>query len=361
MITESTEEGKPRHIVFDDKPLTLDPTNSYDNFVGYTDTVDYAKLSATQPIALTLNLNATGKATLAVYKVTKSGNNWTQSKAIQTIKVTAANGGVKPGKTIYLNREIGLPGEEATGYYLKVTSTNAKGNVNYNVLADVTVYEDSDLGTNNSPLTQSKTPNDKLADPTTIGLTKTEITTEVVNGADDFLVSKYVEATDITYTGFVGLGDQYDYAEVILNGKGNVTLYIDTFGTKNTTSKITLYKLTKSGNTWKKSTVGKTLSVKTSELGVGHGEKGGIAIKEATSDTVKYYVGIEAGNASKGSEVYYKAYASFDGASSAALDMPQDDLLAGQTFDALADSSLVDSSLVDDKQFALQSVPGLIA
>ena len=71
--------------------------------------------------------------------------------------------------------------------------------------------------------------------------------------------------------------------------------------------------------------------------------------------------GIEAGNASKGSEVWYNLSASFDGAtSSSALDMPQDDVLA-QTFNSIADASFADTSLVDDKQLALQSVPGLIA
>ena len=178
------------------------------------------------------------------------------------------------------------------------------------------------------------------------------------------MVSK--EFNGVTYESFVGLGDQYDYAEVVLNGTGNITLSLETYGTAKTTSKMVLYKLTqKSNGTWSKSTVG-TLSVKTgsiagSTVGTGSGEKAGLKIKAATSATVRYFVGIEAGNASKGSEVYYNAYASFDGAASSALDMPQDDVLA-QTFDSFANTaSFVDSSLVDDKQFALQSVPGLIA
>ena len=360
VITESTEAGNPLHIAFDDAPLTLDPTNSYENFVGYTDTVDFAKISATQPVALSLTLNATGKATLTVYKLTKSSNGvWTQSKALQTIKVTATAGGVKPGKTLYLDRLIGTAGAEATGYYVKVTSTNTKGNVNYNVLADAKVYEDSDFGTNGTLLTASKVPNDKLAS-TTIGKSSTPVTTEVLNGEDAIEVSK--EYNDKTYTSFVGLGDQYDYAEVVLNGTGNLTLSLDTYGTTKSTAKVTLYKLTLgSKGTWSKSTVGKVLSVKTDgTYGLGSDSKT-YAIKAATSDTVRYFVGIQSVDAAKGKEMYYNLSASFDGASSSALDMPQDDLLA-QTFDSFANTaSFVDSSLVDDKQFALQSVPGLIA
>ena len=361
VITESTEAGEPLRIAFDDKPLTLDPTGEYENFVGYTDTVDFAKISSVQPVGLTFTLKSTGKATLNVSKVTqKTNGDWTQSKSLKTIKITAKAGGTKGATMVYMDRLIGTTG---AGYYVSVTSSDKKGNVNYNVLADAKVYEGSDFGTNGTLLVNG-TINDKLAEPTTIGLTKTGITTEVANGDDAIVVSK--EFNGVTYESFVGLGDQYDYAEVVLNGTGKVTLSLDIYGTAKTTSKMVLYKLTqKSNGTWSKSTVG-TLSVKTgtiagSTVGTGSGEKAGLKINAATSATVRYFVGIEAGNASKGSEVYYNAYASFDGAASSALDMPQDDLLA-QTFDSFANSaSFVDSSLVDDKQFALQSVPGLIA
>ena len=109
-----------------------------------------------------------------------------------------------------------------------------------------------------------------------------------------------------------------------------------------------------------KSSVG-TVSVKTdAQTQLGTGSKA-FNIKEASSDTVKYVVAVQSGNAKKNTDVWYNISASFDGAASSALDMPQDDVLA-QTFDSFANTaSFVDSSLVDDKQFALQSVPGLIA
>ena len=356
-ITESTEAGNPLHVFFDNAPLTLD--DQYENFVGYTDVTDFAKLSATQPVELTLNLDATGKATLTVYKVTKNSKGaWTQ-KSLKTVKVTATAGGSKSG-TVLLDRLLPTTGAEDTGYYVSVKSTNSKGNVNYTVLADAKVYDDSDFGTNGTLLVDKYTVNDKLAS-TTINATATPVTTEVINGEDDIVVDHYVEATDITYNSFVGFGDQYDYAEVVLNGTGKIALDVDSYGTAKTTSKVMLYKLTKnSKGVWSKSTVG-TLSVKTGDAGVGIGHKE-FTIKAATSDTVKYFVGVQAGNATKGSEVWYNLSASFSGASSSALDMPQDDLLSIQSFDSLANSaSFVDSSLVDDKQFALQSVPGLIA
>ena len=357
-VTTITESGT-QSVLFDDAPLTLDPTDTYENFVGYTDTVDFAKLSAAQPVALTFTLKSTGKATLNVYSLTKNSKGvWTQSKSLKSIKITAKTGGEKGATTLYLDRLLATTGAEATGYYVSVTSTDKKGNVDYNVSVNSQVYEDADFGTNGVLLNASKVPNDKLAS-TTINVAKTAITTEVANGEDSIMVSK--DFNDKTYTSFVGLGDQYDYAEVVLNGTGNITLSLETYGTAKTTSKMVLYKLTqKSNGTWSKSTVG-TLSVKTdATYGVGEGSKT-LKIKAATSDTVKYFVGIEAGNASKGSEVYYNAFASFDGAASSALDMPQDDVLA-QTFNSFADTaSFVDTSLVDDKQFALQSVPGLIA
>ena len=209
-----------------------------------------------------------------------------------------------------------------------VSMGNRTGSVfYYTVLVDAKVYEDSDFGTNGKLLVDKYTINDKLAS-TTIGKDLTAINTEVVFGKDNIEVSHHEDITDMTYTSFVGLGDQYDYAEVVLNGTGKVTLHVDTFGTASTTSKFTLYKLELQKNgSWKKTTVGKTMSVKTGKNGVGLGNKAGLSITKATSDTVKYFVGIEAGNASKGSEVWYNLSASFDGAtSSSALDMPQDAL-----------------------------------
>ena len=358
-VTEITENGT-KSVQFDDAPLTLDKTNTFENFVGYTDTVDFAKISSVQPVALTFTLKTTGKATLNVYSLDKNSKGvWTQSKSLKSIKITAKAGDTKSSTVLYLDRMLPATGKEDRGYYVSVTSSDKKGNVNYSVSVASQVYEDSDFGSNGDILLDKYTINPKLADPTTISTSKTAITTEVINGEDDIVVSK--DFNDKTYESFVGLGDQYDYAEVVLNGTGKITLSLETYGTTKSTAKMVLYKLTqKSNGSWSKSTVG-TLSVKTdANYGVGEGSKV-LTIKAATSATVKYFVGIESVDAKKGKEMYYNAFASFDGASSAALDMPQDDLLA-QTFDSFANSaSFVDSSLVDDKQFALQSVPGLIA
>ena len=125
-------------------------------------------------------------------------------------------------------------------------------------------------------------------------------------------------------------------------------------------------KYTYKNGKWVKSSVG-TVSVKTdAQTQLGTGSKA-FNIKEASSDTVKYVVAVQSGNAKKNTDVWYNVSASFDGASSASLAMPETDNLAiadalsfGQNTDALADASafgLADSQLIDDKQSAL----GLLA
>ena len=86
-----------------------------------------------------------------------------------------------------------------------------------------------------------------------------------------------------------------------------------------------LYKLTlKANNTWSKSTV-TTVSARTAldttlGIGVGYGSKttvikdNAITKNEGKTGDIRYFVGIQAGNAKKGTEAYYTAYATLEGA-----------------------------------------------
>ena len=199
--------------------------------------------------------------------------------------------------------------------------------------------EDADFGTNSTPLVDMYTINDKLAS-TTIGATKTAITTEIIKSEDD-IVSR--DFNDVTYGSFVGFGDEWDYAEVVLNCTGNITLSLEIYGTTNTTSELVLYKLAQNfDGIWEKSSVG-SLSVKTdATVGVGCGSQV-VKVKEASSSMVKYFVGVQVDNAMKDRGVYYNAYATLEDMPSASLSMPETDNL-----DAFADSSL---NLTDSLSF----------
>ena len=110
--------------------------DGYDNFVGYQDKADYAKIMLASDGNLSFDLKATGGATFVVYRKgqDKKGNDTLE--AIQTTKLTLAKGASVVEKTTEL-----LTGLEAGEYYISMTasdtSTTSKGSVFYNVTASL--------------------------------------------------------------------------------------------------------------------------------------------------------------------------------------------------------------------------------
>ena len=372
---EITTSGLDQVVQFDDSDdMTLSPKTEYTNFVGWGDNADFVKVSAEQPVALSFKVSSNENVKLKVYSLAKNakGTAWVL-KTLQTVTLNVKKGDSALSKTDVLLDRLGLnaTGDDATGYYVSVESTNKKGNAYYKVSVNSKVFEDSDFGTNGNPLSGTAKINPNLC-TTVINKASTPIDMEVSITGDDINVSKTVG--DKTYTSFVGFGDEWDYSEIVLNGTGNITLSFESYGTAKVTSKAMVLKYTYKNGKWVKSSVG-TVSVKTdANTQLGFNSKT-FKIKEATKtsgDTpqqgdVRYFVAVQAGNAKKNTDVWYNVSASFDGASSASLAMPETDNLAiadslsfGQNTDALADASafgLADSQLIDDKQSAL----GLLA
>ena len=110
--------------------------DGYDNFVGYQDKADYAKITLASDGNLSFDLKATGGATFVVYRKgqDKKGNDTLET--IQTTKLTLAKGASVVEKTTEL-----LTGIEAGEYYISMTasdtSTTSKGSVFYNVTASL--------------------------------------------------------------------------------------------------------------------------------------------------------------------------------------------------------------------------------
>jgi hypothetical protein len=336
--------------------------DGWNNFVGYGDPDDYAKLSATQPLNLKFTFTATDKVKLVVYKLTQGANGkWSQTTVKS--KELALNSKEKKAGLATRTLEVSLArlaGEGDAGYYVSVQSANASkgGKAWYNVSVDSIVYA-SDYGANDKLFTDKK--NKKLNEAlmqTTVKAGETKKPVSMENG--DVEVGKEVGET--TYGSFVGFGDEYDYAEIVFNDGGICTFTVDAWGTAKAGSKFTLYKLTYKSGKWTKKSLG-TVSLKNAAGSAdGYGSASGgmtVEIERATSDVTRYFVSMQSVDAKKGKEVYYNVTAAMPSAAyGSALAMP-DGLSLGQcdTADVLAETCL-DS--VSDKRFEM-SGDGLLA
>ena len=301
----------------------------WNNFVGYSDDNDYAKLSATQPVKLSFTIKATGSVKLVVYSISNSGGKWVQDTVkTLTVSLTKAekngSGYATRSAEIRLDR---LAGTDATGYYVSVQSTNAKsgGMAWYNANVDSIVYA-SDYGTNNKLFldTKSKSLNTSVAQTTAAG-EKTAVGMEFLGENDNVDAGRTVGET--IYGNFVGFGDEYDYAEIVFTDTGTCTFELETWGTAKASAKLTVYKLTLKNGKWSKRSIG-SIKVRNSNdaadgYASGSDSKSGIKIDAVTGDNVRYYVGVQSIDAKKGKEVYYNVFATLSGTSSgSALAMP---------------------------------------
>ena len=130
-FVSTTIDGAGINVRLDSDPVGLD---GYENFVGYGDKTDYAKVSLSSGGNLSFALKATGDATFTVYRKgrDKKGNDTLDT--IQTTKLALAKGAGVVETTTNV-----LTGLEAGEYYIsmtaKSTKNNSTGSVFYNVTA----------------------------------------------------------------------------------------------------------------------------------------------------------------------------------------------------------------------------------
>ena len=321
----------------------------WDNFVGFGDVADVARVSPTAPAALDFSVTATDKVKLIVYALTLNSKGAWTAKAIKTKTLTVKKGeteGNVATDTLLLDR-LAIPDADkngVTGYYVAVQSTNAKtgagGNAYYNVTATGLLYEDADLGAN-SWLYDKKA--NAVNSDENLNL---EANMELSSGDELFLDKDGV--AEEGWSNFVGFGDAADYAAFTVAESGTYQFVFSTTGK----AKFSVYSLTdaKGGKKTQKALATQTVKVATE----GAQLKKGIVLEAG----VTYYVSMEATDAKKGAEVYYNVTANLtSAANSSALDQA---LFASQSVDSFADASafIADSQLVDDKQ-AWQSVAAL--
>ena len=127
----TTVNGDGIHVKLDSDPVG---DTDYENFVGYQDAADYAKITLSGDGRLSFDLKATGDATFVVYEKTKDKKGNDTLKAIQTTKLTLAKGKTTVEKTT--DELVGLKEGE---YYISMTAKNTKANDKGSVFYNVTV------------------------------------------------------------------------------------------------------------------------------------------------------------------------------------------------------------------------------
>jgi len=125
--------GGTKAVKLDSDPV--EDTN-YENFVGYGDPADYAKIELTTSGDLYFKLKATGNATFTVYEKTQDKKGNDMLKAVQTTKLTLAKGKTTVEATTDLIADLAA-GEYYVSMTAKNTKANASGSVFYNVTANL--------------------------------------------------------------------------------------------------------------------------------------------------------------------------------------------------------------------------------
>ncbi len=294
-------------------------------WVGFSDATDYKMLKLENAVNLTLNFTASGKAKLAIWKVStgKGGKITLTSKGSVTVKAD---------KTGTIKAKFLDAGE----YFVSVTSTDAKkgGDAYYSIAVDpATVFFDSNDDGRNNVLYDKKAKSFYVEDAnhhfetTTIGTeTKVKLDTDPV--------------ADTDWENFVGYQDATDYAKIKLTSDGKLNFHLEATGD----ATFTVYKKgqDKKGND--------TLeTIQTAKLAVASGaSKTEKDIQISDLEAGEYYVSMAAKSTKandKGS-VFYNVTATLDAVVTSALEMP------------MAAAAYADS--VQDKLFG-ESANGLLA
>lgn len=132
-------------ILIDADAPTGEDAEGWNNFVGFGDAADYAKLDLSGPAKVSFTVNATGAAKFVIYRLVegtdRKGNPTCKLKAVLTRTLKKNKEGIYTATT----KTVSLPVVENGEYFISVQSTTAKKGkcAYYNVTLDT--FEPADL------------------------------------------------------------------------------------------------------------------------------------------------------------------------------------------------------------------------
>jgi len=316
-------------IVLDNNEM--DGSTEFANFVGFSDSIDYAKLDLASSAHLSFNVKADGAAKFTIWKQDAKGK---LTKVGGVTSLTAKNKFTATTKAQFFD-------VDKYQYYLSMECTDAaKGGSAYydiSVSPNSVFFDSSDNGENNWLYDKKENAVNELMGSYVGTYSETWI---------DFDYDVY----HYDYYNFVGYGDTCDYSEIYVDEEGLYNFKIDTTGK----AKFTVYSLTRnSKGKWTQKALG-SQTIKDVNGATGVTLKKDVKLS-ATNDDLRYFVSMQANDTKKSPGVYYNVM-SFPTAVSeaAALAMPKTDSLGmtdslsfGQhNTDAIAGASFT-SSLAD--------------
>ena len=348
--TVNIAESGTRNIQFDTNEILADGTGRWNNFVGFGDDNDFVRLSATQPVELSLTINAIGNVKLIVYSLSLNAKNQWVLKTIQTtplsLKKNQETGEASSKKKLLLDRLVDTTGKDTdnvTGYYVSVQSTNASkgGSASYNVTATATVYSDADLGKNNFD-SKTKTVKDVVKDNAVTLTAGEKLQLDGVLGGDDVAIDDHG-----VYTNFVGTGDDSDIVRIQANDGMKLSLKV----TATDAVSLVVYGLQKNGTL-------KALKTVKSKNNVA--ELNDFELKAKSAPGGQFFLGVTSTNAKKGSAAYYNLdVVSVSGQNPPLSSSEASSLSMPETSDALAISDALSFGGYDADVFADASASSL--
>jgi hypothetical protein len=280
------------------------------NFVGYGDPADYAKITFDSPSKLSFTVRSSDKVKLVIYRLVESvdgrGDPVYKLKAVRTTSATKKKNGEYAATTKSLLIDTA---DASAAYYIAVKSTNAKKNgfALYNVTLNqdetkTKFYTDCDNGDND--WLYDKKLKSKGEEALNGKVTDSEAVAVSAAGDEIRFDSDPVdeEAQAAGRNNFVGFGDAADYVKIRLKNAAELTFLIESTDK----AKITVYRIdSKTDGKGKVTYSLKALNSKTLKKG------GGSAIYAAETKALRldadtdYYLAVQSTNAKKGGSAHY--------------------------------------------------------
>lgn len=353
MRTVSLHDGCDPEILLDRDGAVV--KDGWNNFVGYGDPADYAKLELSCASKMSFTLRASDKAKFVVYRLVegldKKGGVTYKLKALRTATLKWSK---KAGAYVATSKSLllALP-DENTSYYISMQSTNAKKNgyALYNVTLNqdeskTRFYSCCDDGVNGWLYDKSlKSQGEKALNA---GVTGAEAV-KIASAGDEIRFD--ADAPGDGWSNFVGFGDAADFVKICLDADAELTFTAKA----SDKAKLTVYRI--DSKTDKKGVV--TYSMKSLNAKTLKKAKGAAFYTAETKPIqleagVNYYLAMRSTNASKGGCAYYnvsvKTYretAAAEAQDACALAMPESDAvrdeltLPGELFAGTGESGML--------------------
>ena len=310
----------PFHLERNVKTIKLDNTDmidggDYNNFVGFSDPVDYAKIELASTAYLSFDIAANGNAKFTLWKRDTGSGKFSKVGSPATLKTKNGAQVTKSTKAQLLQVS------DKYEYFISMESTDAnKGNATYynvNVNTVATRFFDSADGGENNWLFDKK--NKAYNDDANLR------SNTISKSGDNVVILDNNEIGDNAFENFVGYQDSADYAKIVLTQNGTLTFKI-------TALADVTFEIWQKGTDKKGKNVLNSLQKKTSLKVKDYAVGATVTTAALTLDAGEYYVSVTA-KSSKASEkgsAFYNVTAMFSPSASASdsLAMPEADSLA---------------------------------